>query len=237
MFSILIVLLLTILAVSPVSADPFTRIIDGRELAFEEIYFEDFSESFDNWLSEGNALVELDRGRMRIDARGGMTTVWCKKEFSGPQLVEYDVRLMSESLESNINMILLAGNPDAGGLIAGTKERDGTYSQYHTFPNYLITVLNAVSKDKREQLRIRMRYNPGFELIGECWDEPLIFGKVYHIAYLIDPPELTIIINGKAICRTLYENSLLSGLHGFRIWQTHSLYDNFRVSRLLENNE
>ena len=79
-----------------------------------------------------------------------------------------------------------------------------------------------------------MRLNPGFELVEEEWDEPLIFGKVYHIGYLIEPPRVTVLLNGKIMCRTEYDTELLSGLHGLRIWQTYSLYDNFRVSRVID---
>ena len=78
-----------------------------------------------------------------------------------------------------------------------------------------------------------MRMNPGFELVEEQRYEPLIFGKVYHMAYLIDPPEVTVLINGQVKCRAVYEKTLHSGLHGLRIWQTNSIYDNFRVSRLV----
>ena len=217
-----------------IPAETFTRTIDGRELTFEELYYEDFAETLENWLPEGTAEITQERGRLLVDARGGMTTIWCRKEFSGPQLVEYDVRLMPASLESNINMFLLAGKPDAAGVIATSGERDGAYGQYHTFPNYLITVLNGPSIEKREQLRVRMRLNPGFKLVEEAWDEPLIFGKVYHIAYLIEPPQVTVLIDGEVKCTAVYDDKLYSGLHGLRIWQTYSIYDNFRVSRIIE---
>jgi len=228
---------LVIMMLSPVvlQAQRFSRNLDGRNLAFEEVFFEDFTDTIENWLPEGNAEVERIRGRLSVDALGGMVTIWCRKEFSGPQLVEYDVRLMSGSLESNINMFLLAGKPDAAGILASTADRDGTYAQYHDFPNYLITVLNAPSPDKREQLRVRMRLNPGFELVGEQWYEPLVFGRVYHVAYLIEPPKVTVLLDGQVVCRVEYSTELHAGLHGLRIWRTHSIYDNFRVSRLVED--
>jgi hypothetical protein len=140
---------------------------------------------------------------------------------------------MSDSFESNINMFLLAGQPDAAALLETTRGRNGDYRQYHQFRNYLVTILNATSPERREQLRVRMRLNPGFELVEEHWYEPLLFGKVYHVAYLIEPPRVTVLLDGKVIAKANYAKSLLDGLHGLRIWRTHSIYDNFRVSRLV----
>jgi len=234
MKSIAIVMILVIVSTNILYAQRFSRIIDGRKLEFEEVWYEDFSDSLNDWLPEGTAEIKRIRGKMQVDARNEMVTIWCKKEFNGPQLVEYDVRLMSTSIESNINMFLFAGKPDAKGILATTDERNGVYNQYHHFPNYLITILNGTSPVKREQLRIRMRLNPGFELVEEQWYEPLMFGKVYHVSYLIEPPKVTVLLDEQVVCRAVYDKNLLSGLHGLRIWQTYSLYDNFRVSRLLK---
>lgn len=216
-----------------VSADEFTRIIDGRERVFEELYYDEFRTNFDNWRPEGNIEIAVNSRKLEIDARNGMGTVWLKEEFRGPQLVEYDVRLMGDSIESNINMFLMAGKPDAAGILESSDERDGTYNQYHGFPNYLVTILNGASTEKRDVLRIRMRLNPGFTLVEEAWHDPLVFGKVYHIAYLIEDEVVTVIIDGTTVCKTGYDTKLSTGLHGLRIWRTHSVYDNFRVSRLI----
>ena len=147
--------------------------------------------------------------------------------------MEYDVRLMSGSIQSNINMFLMAAR-SGGDLLASSGERNGNYAQYHVFPNYLITILNDPGLDKRDRLRLRMRLNPGFELADERRYEPLMFGKVYHVAYLIQPPLVTVLLDGVPLVRTLYREKLDRGRHGLRIWHTHSIYDNFRVSRVLE---
>ncbi len=233
MRSLMIIMMIMMMSPTILLAQQFSRNLDGRQLEFEDVYFEDFKDNLENWLPEGKAEVERIRGRLSVDAREGMVTIWCRKEFRGPQLVEYDVRLMSNSLESNINMFLLAGKPDAAGILASTAERNGDYNQYHRFPNYLITILNGLSSEKREKLRIRMRLNPGFELVEERWYEPLVFGKVYHVAYLIEPPRITVLLDGQVVCRVVYKKKLIAGLHGLRIWQTHTIYDNFRVSRLI----
>jgi len=215
-------------------AQGYTRELEGRKLALEEIFYEDFQDDYADWVVEGKAMVRISQGRLEVDARGGAVTIWCRREFEGPQLVEYDVRLAGDSFESNVNFFLLAGNPDAAGLLATSAERDGSYDQYHRFPNYLVTILNGVSPEKREQLRVRLRLDPGFRLVSEGWFEPLVFGRVYHVAYLVEPPNLTVYLDGRRIGYAEYADKITKGLHGLRIWQTHSIYDNFRVSRLVE---
>lgn len=217
-------------------AETFQRELGGCTVELEEVYYEDFSGGMENWLAEGNAAVSVREGWLEVDGAAGdgsYATIWCRTPFEGAQLVEYDIRLMPGSRQSNVNMFLLAANPDTDGLIATSGDRDGFYPQYHEFPNYLITIYNITSPDKREQMRIRMRLDPGFELVSEQWHEPLVFGKVYRVAYLIEPPRVSVYLDGKLLGEVLYGKTYTRGLHGLRIWRTHSIYDNFRVSRVM----
>lgn len=204
----------------------------------EEVFFDTFDRGLGNWLAEGDAAIGVNQGWLEVDAGSGdvgAATIWCKKEFSGPQLVEYDVRLMAKTIQSNINMFLLASMPEGPGLLETSDTRNGSYGQYHVFPNYLVTVLNnSHPEEKRCMLRLRMRLNPGFRLVEQGWFEPLVFGKVYHLAYLIQPPKLAVFLDGRKLGEAIYEEKLTRGFHGLRIWHTHSIYDNFRVSRVVE---
>lgn len=219
------------------AAETYTARLGEKTYSLEEVFYENFSEDLRNWRAEGDAEVRLNSGWLEVDARSGevgAVTIWCTSEFSGAQLVEYDVRLMDNSIQSNINMFLMASMPEGKGILATSGERNGSYGQYHTFPNYLVTILNAASSEKREMLRVRMRLDPGFKPAEEKWYEPLIFGRIYHVAYLIQPPEVTVFLDGRELARSTYGSVLERGLHGLRIWHTHSIYDNFRVSRLVE---
>ncbi len=210
--------------------------LGGERLALEEVFNEDFSGGLERWQAEGDALLRLNEGWLEVDARAGKTkaaTIWCRQRFEGGQLVEYDFRLDGSSVQSNVNMFLLSDCP--GGLLETGAGRNGSYGQYHVFPNYLVTLLNGTdSVDRQEHLRLRLRLDPGFELKDERWFEPLVFGRVYHVAYLIQPPLLTVLLDGRPLIRTLYREKLESGFHGLRTWHTHLYYDNFRVSRVLE---
>ena len=228
---------LLIITAGGVFAESRSEKLGDRLLKLEEIFYDGFDKGLENWSIEGDAAVGVKEGWLEVDAREGKVaaaTIWCRREFAGPQVVEYDVRLLGNSIQSNVNMFLLASIPAGPGILETGGERDGSYNQYHRFPNYLVTILNGVSPEKREMLRVRLRLDPGFKLASESWSEPLVFGKVYHVAYLIEPPELTVYLDGREAGKAVYETKLERGLHGLRIWHTHSIYDNFRVSRVVE---
>jgi Domain of unknown function (DUF6250) len=237
MKALLTLFLSTFLFVADLNAETFTKILGDKTYLLEEAFYDDFSGDLTNWSTEGDAKVGVSRDWLEVDCgalRGVAATIWCKREFEGSQLVEYDVRLMPDSRQSNINMFLMASIPDGPGILETGSQRSGKYSEYHVFPNYLITILNGTSPAKREMLRLRMRLDPGFQLVAEKWLEPLVFGRVYHIAYLIQSPRVSVYINGKKAVEHTYEKSLNQGMHGLRIWSTHSIYDNFRVSRIVK---
>lgn len=210
-------------------AEPVERKIGAQTFKLEPLVYETFDQDMSHWLPEGGALVNIRRGFLQVDATEAPATIWYKEELSGPQVVEYDVRLMGDSLDSNINMFLLADTPNTPGSI-GT----GRYKDYHSFPNYLITILNATSPEQRLMLRVRSRLNPGFELAGENWFAPLQFGRFYHIIYILQPPRVSVYIDDRLVGETVYKRHIHKGRHALRIWRTHSVYDNFRISRILE---
>jgi len=234
----LLIFLAALFFAANLSAETYTRVLGGETLKLEEVFYDDFAGDLSNWRPEGDAKVRLSAGWLEVDAsarRGVAATIWCTTEFEGPQLVEYDVRLMPDSRSSNVNMFLMASMPEGEpGILETSDQRTGEYGEYHVFPNYLITILNGTSPDKREMLRLRMRLDPGFRLVAEKWLEPLVFGQVYHVAYLIQMPKVTVYINDRPVAGHTYKVSLRRGLHGLRIWSTHSIYDNFRVGRILD---
>ena len=231
-------LLIVLAACGAAFAQAFTVKLGDKSYRCEEVFFDSFDQGLGHWLAEGDATIGVNQGWLDVDARFGevgAVTIWCKSEFSGPQLVEYDVRLMANTIQSNVNMFLLASIPEGPGLLETSDTRNGGYSQYHAFPNYLITVLNNPHPDKKRwMLRLRLRLNPGFRLVEERWFEPLVFGQVYHISYLIQPPKVAVFLDGRKLGEAAYEETLTRGYHGLRIWHTHSIYDNFRVSRVAE---
>ena len=236
MRTVLTILMVIFLFNADLTAETFTKKLGGYTYLLEEVFYDDFSGDLTNWSIEGDAKVGISQGWLEVDCgdiQGVAATIWCKREFEGSQLVEYDVRLMSDSRQSNINMFLMASIQDGPGILETSSQRSGKYSEYHLFPNYLITILNGTSPAKREMLRLRMRLNPGFQLVEEKWLEPLEFGRIYHVSYLIQSSQVSVYLNEIKAAECKYEQSLNQGLLGLRIWSTHSIYDNFRVSRIV----
>ena len=218
--------------------ETYEQLLGKNTYVLQEIFYDGFSDNLANWRAEGNALVRVnERGWLEVEAsarRGVAATIWCRNEFEGPQVVEYDVQLIAGSLFSNVNMFLLASMLEGPGILETGHLRTGDYGEYHVFPNYLITLLNGTSPaEKREMLRVRIRLNPDFNLVGETWCEPFVFGRIYHVAYVLQPPKVGVYLDGRLLKEEVYDVILNKGMHGLRIWSTHSIYDNFRVSRII----
>ena len=241
MKKIAILLLTTVLTAGGLKAQVVERIFGEEKLALEEIFYEDFEQDLSNWQVEGDAGVSLQYGFLDVDGPAGTeglhaATIWCRRTFSGPQVVEYDVRMADFSFQAMFNIFLLASMPGEGpGILETGGQRTGQYTEYHQLNNYLVTILNQNRPEvKRLLCRVRMRLNPGFNLRHESWHPPLQYGRVYHVVYVVRPPEVLVFLDDVQVGGCSYETVLDQGLHGLRLWNTHSVYDNFRVSRIIE---
>ncbi len=224
-------------------AEPVERVIGGKFYIVEELVYEDFVEGLSNWIIEGDADIGLYDGFLDANANKqalatqvGVATMWYKREFEGSQLIEYEVRLMGDSIFGHINMFLNASMPDGEGVLETSAERGGNYSEYLTFPNYSSMIINNETHptDKHQSLKVGFRLNPGFNQEAECWLKPLVHGQVYHFTYVLRPPELEILIDDTLVCRHRFSKTLTHGYHALRLYHTHSVYDNFRVSEIIE---
>ena len=232
-----------IVACSASAAEPIERVIGGKVYVVEELVYEDFVENLSNWVIEGDADIRLYDGfldananRQALASQVGVATMWYAREFEGPQLIEYDVRLMGDSIFGHINMFLNASMPEGKGVLETSTERGGNYSEYLSFPNYSSMIINNETHptDKHQSLKIGFRLNPGFNQEAECWLKPLVHGQVYHFTYVLQPPELEILIDDKLACTHRYSQTLTRGFHALRLYHTHSIYDNFRISEIIE---
>ena len=224
-------------------AEPVERVIGGKVYIVEELVYEDFVENLDNWVIEGDADIHLYDGflvananKQALATQVGVATLWYAREFEGPQVIEYDVRMMGDSILGHINMFLNASMPGAESVLETSPERAGNYSEYLTFPNHSSMIINNETHptDKHQSLKIGFRLNPGFNQESECWLKTLVYGQVYHFTYVLRPPELEILIDDKLACRHRYSQTLDHGYHALRLYHTHSVYDNFRISEIIE---
>jgi hypothetical protein len=195
------------------------------------IYTNDFS-SPDDWLPETNGKLDIANGELRWDCGEEtlMGTIWCRKAFDGPILVEYDVESLAGA--DNINLIMCANTPD-GDLLASTSQRTGVYAEYHRFPNYITTYLT----DDERGTRVRFRKNPGFELLSETYCEaPIEQGVSMAMQSIIDAQgNMVLCRDGKELHRFQVSKPLPpSGYVGLRTWNTNLVYRDFKVFALRE---
>lgn len=191
------------------------------------IYSDDFT-SADGWVPETNGTLSIAGGELRWDCSGAAGTIWCRKPFDGPILVEYEVE--SRAGADNINLITCAHTP-GGDLLTCSSQRTGAYPEYHQFPNYIMTYLT----DKDRRTRIRFRKNPGFELLSETYcDVPIQQGRSMTMQSSIDAKgNIVLRRDGSELHRCHVGEPLPpTGYVGLRTWNTCLVYRAFKVFAL-----
>lgn len=202
---------------------------------------DDFAD-LDQWLVESTGKISLEKNWLVWDCHCSgkqAGTIWCKRKFAGPTVVEFDA--VAEAGARNLNFILVATHPK--GLLNTTKSRSGEYGQYHKFPNYIITYLtpldeNSAETDSTTRWRIRFRKNPGFHLLSERFIETKRGAT--------SKQTLTYVLNGKGRLQFFVNGEMLhqfedksaphlGGYFGLRTWNSDVKYANFRVYSIEES--
>ena len=193
------------------------------------IYSNEFSNPAD-WVAETNGTVDMAKGELRWDCSAAtlMGTIWCKRRFDCPLLVEYQVESLAGA--DNINLIVCADTPE-GDLLASSAQRTGAYAEYQAFANYITTYLT----DKEGRSRVRFRKNPGFELLSEAYtEESIVQGKPMTVQSSIDAQGNSVLRrDGKELHRCHVDEPLSpTGYIGLRTWNTFLIYRSFKVFAL-----
>jgi hypothetical protein len=201
----------------------------GEKTIRGELVAEDDCTSLAHWRAETSGTLEATPQGMLWDCGAAtlMGTVWFDQPFHGPTLVEYDVVTLGG--QDNINAILYARAP--GGLLETSDQRDGTYAQYQSFQNYIITFLT----NGEPEWRIRFRKDPGFHLLTErnvALDTAQNVQR--RISYLLDAAGgMELYVDGALLhAYTDTEAVYRDGYHGLRTWNSVLRYSNFRVLRV-----
>lgn len=198
--------------------------------------FEDTFDNLDNWLVESTGKVAVKDNWLSWDCFSSgkqAGTIWCRKQFSGPTVIEFDA--VGAAGARNLNFILYATHPK--GLLETTRSRTGEYGEYHDFPNYIITYLTPPVKGEpgkfsTDQWRIRFRKNPGFKLLSErLVDANKDAGRKQRVMYVLDGNgRLRLFVDGELLHEVEDKSPLYrSGHHGFRTWNSDVKYANFKV--------
>jgi len=130
-----------------------------------------------------------------------------------------------------VNFILHGDTPE-GDLLATSDQRTGRYAEYQVFPNSIVTYL---TDQENGRSRVRLRRNPGFELLSERYlDEPIEQGRPMRLTTRVEADgTLSIARDGQVLHSARDPDPLpLAGYLGFRTWNTSLHYRDFRVCGL-----
>jgi len=212
--------------------------IDDQEYA-TELAFEDKFENFDNWVNLTPATEwTAENGKLIGRHRPGGSTVWCRHEFSGDLLVEFEGRLLppekrwvTEKLPDggkNLNLRFLATGPEHEDiltvfekLLAGkTGPNAGGDDLYNAY-FFTWTWRHA-----------RLRWSPGYKMMDEKLDFLPQIDKTYHFRCLKIGPRIRYRIDDQLIFDFTDPNPHNSGKIGFALWHSAAEIGNLRVHRV-----
>lgn len=194
----------------------------------------DFSGTLDNWVVEGNSIVEIRDGRLHIATPdNGYATVWYRQPFSGDQLIRFKARVLPPKQASNINFFLCASLPDGGDFFA--PNRTGDYAEYHALTNYTMTFTGRREGLANAPGYMRLRRNPGFVLVDENLDLKAETDTDYHIAIVKTGSQIRVFVNNRQTLSFDDVNAAgerqdyRAGYAGFRTFFSQLWFDDFAV--------
>jgi len=203
------------------------------------IYENSFEDGLDDWQVEQmpNGTTEIIDGKLEIDDVGGCT-IWLKKEFEGPIMIEYDALVIQNGgindRVSDLNCFWMAKDLESPtDLFKNSEKRGGKFPNYDSLRLYYM----GVGGHNNSKTRFRRYVGNG--------ERPLLPEYDFsNTEYLITPNQLNKIkiIAFDGVIQ-YYRNKVLmvdfqdsepytSGYFGFRTVNNHMTVDNFRVYKL-----
>ena len=196
---------------------------------------EDFSGGMSRWWSEGGERVWVEDGRLRVwadapaIAGGGVATVWSRRPLPADFELEVDAHVVSSSTGvNNINLFFCYADP-AGRPLEETRDarRSADYNLYHQLNGYIATFVREAGA-----ARIRLRRNPGFNLLVEQRGGETRAGVTYRLTLRKQGGEIVFSIDGREMARASDPTPWGGGLFGLRTFRTNLWWDNVRVRPL-----
>lgn len=139
----------------------------------------------------------------------------------------------------NINGIFYGSRMDKGRetLLDARRDGNGVYKAYSHFQNYMMTYLD---RENDGIWRIRFRKNPGFDIVAETYKRRKVDPNAYQ--------RMTYVFEANGIMRLYADGKRLKvyrdkkdahrqGYHALRIFETLSNYKNFKIYKILPDNQ
>ena len=186
------------------------------------------------WWSEGGEKIWAENGRIFIKADnpavpgGAVATVWFRQPHPADFQLDVDAHVISSTIgANNINLFFCYTDP-AGRPLEETREtrRNAEYDLYHKLNGYIVTFLNDAGT-----ARVRMRRNPGFQLMNEVHRGQCRAGETYHLRVVKRGGAIEFWVDGEKMLEGRDPQPLGEGLLGLRTYRTYLWWDNLKVSR------
>ena len=196
---------------------------------------EDFSAGMSGWWPEGGERVWVEEGRLHVRADapqvagGGVNTVWSRRPLPADFELEVDAHVVSSSTDvNNINLFFCYSDPSGRPLEETRESRaSAAYNLYHPLNGYIATFVKEAGA-----ARIRLRRNPGFNLLKEHRGGESRAGLTYRLKVRKQAGEIVFSLDGSEVARARDPNPWSGGLLGLRTFRTHLWWDNIRVRPL-----
>lgn len=208
--------------------------IDGRSWLAKELAREDFADGAwsTRWVPEGAAEIRPDAGRLNVVTTSTAAheepgaTLWWKQPLPANVLIEFTAgaELPAEKNAANLNLILHAQESDGSPYRYG---RSGKYGEYHTLPNYILTLTGGFQDGWA-----RVRRNPGFNLLAENREIRSEPGRVYRVRVAIADGRIRCWLDGRLIHDVVDAAPLPGGHFALRTWQSRVWWSNLRIYSL-----
>ena len=211
----------------------------GEQTYTVQLLAQDDFTNLDNWVMDMPypETLMVEDNALQWDARDAFGTLWHRTEISGPSIVEYDVQALEGKL--NINGIFYGSIMDQGEerLLEVRGNGDGAPNAYRDFQNYTVTLTDA---ENDGTWRIRFRKNPGNNLVAEHYRKYDIDLNAYHrMTYVFeDNGSMSLYVDGVRLHRYKDKKHVYrDGYHALRIYNTLSNYKNFKIYRILPDDQ
>jgi hypothetical protein len=178
------------------------------------------------WVEDGRLYVKADDPKK---PGGGVATVWRRSPHPGDFQLDVDAHVISSSIDANnINLFFSYSDPSGKPLEETRAARDtAAYDLYHQLNGYIVTSLNEAGK-----ARVRIRRNPGFNLLAETYRGQCRQGVTYHLRVTKRKGEIAFWVDGERVLTAKDPHPLGPGLLGLRTYGTYLWWDNVRISPL-----
>ena len=195
------------------------------------LYSDDFNNGIGNWVSEFDntaSSLATQNSKLDMDVTGGGTT-WFVPKLSGNVQIEYDAVSLSHSSNGpNINQFWMATDPDNPDLFT----RSGTFSEYDDLELYYA----GLGGNNNSTSRFRKYLGDGTKPVLQEYTDAAhipVANQTYRIKIIVYEGITQFFVDDELYFSLDDANPYTEGNFGFRTFNSHLQYDNFRVYRLV----